>query len=204
MPIISKIVPFSGSSLWIWEISEEEERLRMHISEEILRKAEVLTAPGRRKQWLAVRQLLMEAGLMPDIEYDEKGKPFVNRKKISVSHTPEFAGLFLAEPEAGEIGLDVEKIAERIRKISNRFMNDFEKAKYALEDLETLTLIWSAKEALYKKHGGESTFFASRQKVLELDRTLNRITAEVQIGSNTFTEQLGYQIIKDSVLVYTL
>ena len=82
-------------------------------------------------------------------------------------------------------------------------MNEYEKDKYASNDLETLTLIWSAKECIFKKYGAETTFFASHQTILEIDPVEKTILVGIKKGGIEVHERLIYQKFNEFVLVYS-
>jgi phosphopantetheinyl transferase len=85
-----------------------------------------------------------------NLEYNSYGKPLLDDgRHISITHSFEFAAVIISETE---VGIDVEKNREKILKIQHRFVNtDYD----SLSDenlVKQLTVIWGAKEAMYKTY----------------------------------------------------
>ncbi|MCC5919584.1 MAG: 4'-phosphopantetheinyl transferase superfamily protein [Cyclobacteriaceae bacterium] len=76
------------------------------------------------------------------------GKPLLNlpKKVISLSHGPQLAGAVIA---GKPIGLDIEAPREQLLRIQDKFLHPSE-VGFAKGNLDTLTHIWTAKEAIYK------------------------------------------------------
>src|SRR5436190_15167623 len=150
---------FNGSRLAIWQMTETEEELfsQSALSEEIKSEVKDFRSEARRKEWLTLRILLKDVlgvAHYDDIIYDEKGKPHLKNGKgyISFSHTKNFAAVIFHRNK--NMGLDIETVRERIEKISRKFLNDSETAFTQNEKrIETLHVIWGAKEVLFKIHG---------------------------------------------------
>lgn len=84
------------------------------------------------------------------IHYTPEGIPFLkvhSTQKISISHSYIYIGLITAK---FIIGLDIEKISEKIYRVRDKFLNQSEKDEFDTTDLETLTRIWTMKEVIYK------------------------------------------------------
>jgi 4'-phosphopantetheinyl transferase len=163
MPVILKIEHKDGQHTAIWEVKEDEYALleRASLNKAELRAFHLITNPGRRIEWLAVRALLKElypTGA-PTIGYLENGKPILlnHTDKISISHSGNMVAIAIHSGLTP--GIDIEKIHPRIFKIATRFLNEDEKKHLATPpSIEQLTIIWAAKEVLFKiyEHGGIS------------------------------------------------
>lgn len=154
MPVIYKIKQQSGQRTAIWQIAENEHVLTKAAS---LSKADydafsLLTNPGRRLEWLVVRILLKEFYLSPPaISYVENGRPFLLNcnDRISISHSGNIVSITLYPDKTP--GIDVEVLHPRIFKIAQRFLNEPEKAYLGTDpSIEQLTIIWGAKEVMFK------------------------------------------------------
>ncbi len=201
MGLIANIVPNKASGIWIWKIIEEEKQLGLGLPDDILTAAGQFKAESRRKEWLAVRQILQIAAGKTELIYDPSGKPSLPGLYLSVSHTTGYSGVYLSTEYQG--GLDLEAISPRILKIAERFLNEQEKKRFSTDDIQLLTLLWSTKEALFKKHGGETTNFALNQDILSVDQKTQEIKAVVKMNNNTIEESLAFQIYEEVVMVYT-
>jgi len=110
-----------------------------------------------QRGFLSVRHLLKEAGLTDaDLYYNEFGKPLLkNGRHISISHSYYFSTIAIS---GDDIGIDIEMVRDKIKVIQHKFVNtDFD--ALSNEDLiKQYTIIWGAKEAMYKiyPYGGLS------------------------------------------------
>lgn len=137
----------------IWRTTESENELITALGTGPM--PDLPHAPSRRLEKLATRVLAkeMNQGDALDIRYDIR-RPFLeDRRSISISHSGEWVALALASPET-PVGIDIEKRGGRAEKLAERFMNDteFERFQRLPYDLRAdfATLIWSAKEAIFK------------------------------------------------------
>lgn len=137
----------------IWHITETSDALLklINLSKEDLQKVNNFRLEKRKQEWLASRVLLNDIlGFYPQTDYSENGKPFLrnNELHISISHTNKYAAVCVSQHPTS---LDIEICAERIERVINRFIHDNEKEYIPYEQrLEYYTIIWSAKEALFK------------------------------------------------------
>lgn len=144
----------------IWNINETEEELRASLShpEYFAEKIANLKPSSRRLlEVLAVRRALKELfyGEEQQVVYDEHGKPSlkaVEGKKvpyISISHTQGYAAVISSEVP---VGIDIERIGNRVEKVTSHFLKQEELVTLALytDVVPALHLAWSAKEAAFK------------------------------------------------------
>ena len=109
-----------------------------------------------QRGFLSIRHLLKAAGYTDfDLYYNENGKPHLtDGKHISITHSFTFSAIIISDVE---VGIDIEKNREKIKIIEHKFVN-FERWFISKDDdyIEQLTVIWGAKESLYKiyPHGG--------------------------------------------------
>jgi len=165
--------------LAVWRIMEDEAFF--------LRKVPLqrnITHPHKRLQHLAARYLLPL--LFPDFPLEEiliadTRKPFLANEQyhFSISHCGQFAAAIASSNS--RVGMDIEMITPRIQKIAHKFLNNHEKEffnddynqfldQWNLKDkvfTEYLTLMWSAKEAIYKWHGDGNVDFSEDIQLLK-------------------------------------
>jgi phosphopantetheinyl transferase (holo-ACP synthase) len=102
-----------------------------------------------------------------EIHKDENNKPtlYIDHEKyfISISHSYEYVGIMFSKTH--EIGFDIEKIDDRIHRVSHKFLNENEQ-KFAESKLSK-TLIWSAKESVYKWYGKKELDFKDNMEMIE-------------------------------------
>ncbi|GAB5527985.1 MAG: hypothetical protein Roseis2KO_58570 [Roseivirga sp.] len=168
MPI-AQVTQLSPSvSFALWKIDESLEELMTlypfsKADTDILNEQKVTS---RKMEWLAARlalkALLDKADLTPfSITKDEFGKPHLTGSDvgISISHTRRYGAAIINTK--GPTGIDIEFPRSQIQRIAHKFLHADEKA-WATDDLQKLTWIWSAKEALYKLHGRTQLTFATQ------------------------------------------
>ena len=85
-----------------------------------------------------------------NLYYNEYGRPFLNGDKhISITHSFEFAAVLISDQEAG---VDIEKNREKIFNIQHRFVNTQVDSLSDEDIVKQLTVIWGAKESMYKTY----------------------------------------------------
>jgi phosphopantetheinyl transferase len=101
-----------------------------------------------------------------EIHKNENNKPtlYIDHEKyfISISHSYEYVGIMFSKTH--EVGLDIERVDDRIHRVSNKFLNDNE--QLFAESKLIKTLIWSAKESMYKWYGKKELDFKLNMEAL--------------------------------------
>jgi 4'-phosphopantetheinyl transferase len=164
MPFLQEFNLAGGIRAGIWQITETADELfavaDLNNSGKSIYKT--FRSDLRKRQWLAYRVLLKHllAPLTADIYYDGNGKPGLDSGShyISVSHAGEFAAAVCSEKDA--VGIDIEKIKDRIERVKERFLQKNELESLTMENrLEQLYIYWGGKEALYKLNGKPNVDF---------------------------------------------
>ena len=171
MPLKQRVNIDEKTQILIWNIEEPLEVLKKNIK---LSKADEVRFQNRKivshqKQFMASRRLLVEAGLSPyNLYHDPFGIPLLESgQQLSISHTKNLAGIALGNKP---LGIDLEIFRPKIERIATRFLHDQE--SFALQGkvtIEKLTLIWTAKEALYKALKRKESFFQSNSSLPPLN-----------------------------------
>lgn len=151
MPLLIK----HTTPLWgIWKIEESSEALLSMLDNKesyysFLRNS---MTEGRKCEWLAVRVVLKNLlNQEPEIAYASSGAPFLPGKpwNVSISHTKGYAAVLVSEKE--HVGIDIEYLSDRVRKIRSRFMSASEDSVIDPDhESEHLLIYWSGKETLFK------------------------------------------------------
>ena len=112
-----------------------------------------------KEQFLAVRKILHLENPCYKIRYDESGKPFINSDlNISITHSKFMAAIVFSENN--KAGIDIEHKENKIINIQNKFLNDSEKLENEYQsNVDYLTMIWTAKESIYKALGIKGVSF---------------------------------------------
>lgn len=187
------------SRIGVWQVTESEEELRQlsSIPSDELEEISYIRNESLRRQKLAVRALL-------DAMFEEKvylshhdnGKPYIenNAINISITHTPKYVAVILAEDE--EVGIDCESLDRDFSAVEKKALSEEEK-----EDLdsdkrnEQLAIYWCAKEAVYKKMSQYHVDFAEQ---IEIDEFTPKGDGELEatfINKDGYEEELELQYI---------
>jgi 4'-phosphopantetheinyl transferase EntD len=152
MPLSYRETIADTIQILLWEISESEQELQesLALSNTDLERLSKRKSNMHRKGYLAIRQLLKTIEVQPlTLQYNPRGAPYlIDGRFISITHTKNVAAVALSTIS---VGIDLENYQEKIKKISPHFLhskesNDLKK----VTDIQFLTQIWTAKEALYK------------------------------------------------------
>jgi phosphopantetheinyl transferase len=212
MPLAKQINLGENQILAIWEITETHAELLIRLKHNYHEAhKEKRAQQANALHWLASRCLIQE--IFPHqtlaLTKNEFNQPslWVNEEPwfISITHSANMAGILVSKSEA--IGIDLEKIDTRINRVCKKFMNEAEMTFAGQENQITeKTLIWSAKETLFKLYG---------QK--ELDFKLHLLIEPFQINENkgvfygnicktlpSIRQIICFELLENIVLTYTL
>lgn len=153
MPLYKSIKSSEHTSVVVWKIEESLDELYQGIklTTNSLKRISNMRSEIHQKGYLSVRQLLKIFGYNDDdLFYTDDGKPHLkDGKHISITHSFIFSGIIISNHE---VGIDIEMNREKIIKIAPKFVADefnfLEKEKL----IEQLTVVWGAKESLFKIH----------------------------------------------------
>jgi 4'-phosphopantetheinyl transferase len=159
MPVLFKDFLGNGSIIGVWQISESVEELynKIEITLDEENTLQSYKHQSRKKQWLSYRALIQD--MVEEnyhISFSDFGKPFLNiqkkNKHISITHSGDYSAVIINEHLT--VGIDIEKPALRIERVSERFLSDKELSFIEPNNKwNHLTVCWTAKEALFKIHG---------------------------------------------------
>lgn len=177
MPIFFQHSISETARLGIWKIEETEEFFKGNVP---LHRD--VTHPHKRLQHLAGRFLLQF--LFPDFPYElvkiaDTKKPFLPEEQyhFSISHCADYAAAIVSK--TNRVGVDVEIPTERIIKIRHKFLSDEERMKFDNQpmtpDSSLLTLLWSAKESVFKWHSNREVEFSDHIRLSDINKETETI-----------------------------
>jgi len=152
MPLYKTIKPKKNTIVLVWKIKEELTFLQdIFLNNNSLDRVSKMKSEIHKKGFLSVRHLLNVLNYSDtDLFYTNDGKPHLkDGKRISITHSFEFSAIIVSD---NIVGIDMEKNRKKIITISSKFIgkeNDYLSDKKLVEQL---TVIWGAKESLYKIH----------------------------------------------------
>ena len=198
MPLHQRVNIDEQTQILIWYIEEPLEELKKDLflakSDEIrFQKRKILS---HQKEFLASRRLLLEAGIPPHgLSHDPNGIPRLESgQQLSISHTKNLAGIALGTKP---LGIDIEVFRPKIRRIATRFLHADE--TFVLKGdqvIEKLTLIWTAKEALYKALNQKGIIFSEQLLVTPFQWGYKKGSAKVFFQGKSIDFSLNFIIEK--------
>lgn len=201
MPLVKEIVEVNIKVL-VWKVEETFEELIQDVSmrPQTKERLEGMKSEVHQKGFIAVRQLLQYAGYSDlDLRYDENGKPsLVDGSYISISHSFEYASIIIGKEN---VGIDIEMKRDKIRRIASKFCNDSELALVdgADDEVDMLTEIWCAKEAMFKMCESRSLSFKNHMLV-------NLAEKEAVVDNGVYKQVFDYSLVdfNNFTLVYAV
>lgn len=163
MPLYKSIDKAGEFKMLIWKIEESESVLRsdLELSVRCEDRLNNMRSEIHRRGFLSVRQLLKLLGYTgSDLYYDQNGKPHLqDGTYISITHSFIFAGVIISK--TSDVGIDIEKRRDKILRIAHKFtpLEEYRTLANTEAVVRKLTLVWEAKEALYKIYATPGLMF---------------------------------------------
>tara|TARA_B100001057_G_C22526382_1_gene824012 strand:- start:44 stop:676 length:633 start_codon:yes stop_codon:yes gene_type:complete len=198
MPLANSIVISDDLKILIWHIEESLEELSSNIrlTVEDLNRLKKHKKEINQKEFFAIRNLLLSADISPEnLFYNPMGAPVLKSgKKLSISHSKTVAGIAYG---SNPVGFDLECYQRKILNIAPRFLHleeDF--VKKGTNEIEKITLVWTAKEALYKVIQKDGINFSDQLLVAPFEWGAKSGTAKVFISDKIFHFSLIFIVEK--------
>jgi len=207
MPLFYQQNINENTKLAIWKIEEPEE----FFASDIPLHREI-THPNKRLQHLAGRYLL--SYLFPDfpneeIEVADTRKPFLPNEQyhFSISHCGNIAAALVSSEV--RVGIDVEFITPRLQRIKNKFLHAeelrFVNTQLPNHHLQLLSILWSAKEAMYKWYGAGEVDFSDMMRTFPFEIQVEGEIDAAFIKSDLQQKlTLHYKIMEELTLAWVI
>lgn len=182
MPLYKTITVNPATKVLIWKIEESFETLSEDIilNDRSQKRVSGMRSKLHQRGFLSIRHLLAAEGYTDhDLYYDENGKPHLkDGKHISITHSFTFSAIIISTIE---VGIDVEKKREKILRIAHKFttIEDYQKLLHKEVMIRKLTIVWCAKESLYKSFNRVGLTFLNHIYVEDFSLYYNQTQAEV-------------------------
>jgi len=195
------------TKLGVWKIEETENFFLRSVP---LQRN--ITHPHKRLQHLAGRYLLPY--LFPDFPYEEieiadTRKPFLPDEQyhFSISHCGHYAAAIVSSKE--RVGIDIEMITPRVDRIKHKFLSAgelaFVQSHETSKQINLLTLLWSAKESMFKWWGRGEVDFSKVLRTHAFPFTENGIIPAVFIKAEFKVPlQIHYQLREELSLAWVV
>ena len=197
--------PNLHTQLLVWSIDESIDELygNLVLTEQSQQRINSMKSELHQRAFLSVRQLLLQLDYTDaDLYYDASGKPHLTDGKcISISHSHQMAVVIVSNQA---VGVDVELVRKKVAKIGPKFCTS--ELQYLAPDLSTeiqrLTVIWGAKEAVYKIVNREGISFNHHIFVAPFELSSTKTSALLSFDSLHRPFSIQYQLIANYALVY--
>ncbi len=206
MPLFKTIHVNETTQILIWKITESLENLKEGIvlTSKNKTRFEGMKSELHQKGFLSVRQLLKEVNYRDtDVLYDAFGKPSLkNGNYISITHSFTFVAVIISDKKP--VGIDIEKQRDKIVKIAPKFTPIHEYKSIANHDalVRKLTIVWGAKESLYKIYGKKKLLFLHHIYIDDFSFHHKSTTGEIRFNGIVTAYKISFLEFEGFTCVY--
>ena len=194
----------NSQKIEVLQLSEELQMAKLNLTD----FAEYYNLTDKRiieKQAAAyvVKDVLKDDDL--EILYKESGKPYLlSHVSISISHSYDWL-VILFSHTGNNIGVDVEKVRDKILNIKEKFLSANELNHLHHAPPEKYTIYWCAKEAIYKALNIQGLNFSEQIFIEDFSysHSGDKLNVHVSDTNSKKNYTLHYQVLKNYILVYT-
>lgn len=202
MPVIKELHFNFETQLILWKIDESEHELRqlLELPEVENKKLNQRKSPQHRTSFLSSRASLSALGVsLKDLQFHEYGAPYLaDQKFCSLAHTDTYAAAVLSNKA---VGVDVESYRDKIVRIAPKFRHQQEMfIRNKENEIEFLTRLWTAKEAIYKALGMPGIHFSKQILVAPFSLEDEKGSAHVVHQNKEYSFSLHFRSIKNGEL----
>lgn len=204
MPLVKTIRVDQNTEVFVWKITETLEELKtISLKPESLKRLQNMRSEMHRKGFSSIRHLMKTAGYSDnDLYYTQDGKPHLkDGKYISITHSFDYSALIISN---SCVGIDIEKNRETVKRIASKFIDS---ENYFLKEqhlIEQLTVIWGAKESLYKIHPKGGLLFKEHLPIESFELKDNKTTGWILKSPLKECYSIYFHQIDGFSLVYAL
>jgi len=208
MPLYKTITVNPYTKVYIWKITESETELSFNI--ELTNNCQLrvngMKSELHRRGFLSIRHLMGLAGYVDsDLFYDQAGKPHLkDGNHISITHSYHFTGIIVSQKD--EVGIDIEKQRDKITLIGHKFtpMEAYADIKKAKELVKKLTIIWGAKESLYKIYATHGLSFMDHIYIHDFKNTDTTTRGIISYDGCTSAYNITFLEFEEFTCVYAI
>jgi 4'-phosphopantetheinyl transferase len=172
MPLVLQKIIDQSTTLAIWKIEESTSELLLGLANDYFEEShQQRIQQVNASHYLASRRILTTLFPKQRIHLWKNAfnKPhlIINETPyfVSITHSFDFAAIIISK--TSEVAIDIEKIDPRIGRVKHKFLNNNEISFAGNETcINAQTLIWSAKETLYKLYGFKGLDFKANLNIL--------------------------------------
>ena len=205
MPLYKTITVNATTIVHIWKIEEDINTLSRNIklTDHCQNRLQGMKSELHQRGFMSIRHLLAEAGYTDfDLYYDKNGKPHLHDgKHISITHSYTFTAIIVSDQP---VGIDIEKQRDKILRIAHKFtpIEEYYTLTNADARMRKLTIVWGAKESLYKLYSQEGLSFLKHIDVTDFDFDDAKTTATINYEGAVSTYDLTFMEFEGFTCVY--
>ena len=190
----------------IWKIEESIAELKENtqLSKKSETRLNSMRSELHQKGFLSIRHLLKKVGYTDfDLVYDAFGKPHLkDGKYISITHSFTFTAIIISDDL--HVGIDIEKQRDKILKIAHKFTPIEEYKTIANHDalISKLTIVWGAKESLYKIYGKKKLRFLHHIYIEDFKFADEKTSGEIRYNGEKMTYEIAFLEFEGFTCVY--
>lgn len=207
MPLYKTITVNPHTKVLIWKIEESFEELSkgIQLTQHCDNRVSKMKSDLHKRGFMSIRHLLALEGYTDfDLFYDTNGKPHLkNGKQISITHSFIFSAIIISNQK---IGIDIEKQRAKILRIAHKFTPIQEYRTLANDDaiVRKLTIVWGAKESLYKSFSNKGISFLQHLYVEDFSLDTKQTKAQVSYQGNNETYAITFLEFEGFTCVYAI
>ncbi len=205
MPLYKTIQANKHTAILIWEIEESFDDLfnNIYLNSRSNQRVSNMKSELHQKGFISVRYLLKEVGYSDDdLFYTEDGKPHLkDGKRISITHSYTFSAIIISDTS---VGIDMEKNREKIQRIAHKFVDTENEFLDKNNIIEHLTVIWGAKESLFKIHPDGGLLFKQHLPIEPFKLEDGKTKGWIKKDNYYENYQIIFEQIEGFTLVYAM
>ena len=206
MPFFKSITVTNSIKVLIWKIEEPLAILSegITLSKNSLNRVENMKSELHQRGFLSIRHLLKDVGYSDaDLIYDEFGKPHLqDGKHISITHSFNYTGIIISDDFP--VGIDIEMQRDKILKIAHKFtpIQEYRTIANTSALISKLTIVWGAKESLYKIYGKKKLRFLEHIYIEDFKFADEKTSGQINYNGESSTHQIHFLEFDGFTCVY--
>tara|TARA_R110000787_G_scaffold196454_1_gene307781 strand:- start:3791 stop:4417 length:627 start_codon:yes stop_codon:yes gene_type:complete len=206
MPLYKTINVNDFTKVLIWKIEEPISNLLadIQLTKNSQERIDSMRSELHQRGFISIRYLLKEVGYTDaDLQYDAFGKPHLKDGNfISITHSFTFTAIIISKKDL--VGIDIEKQRDKIVKIAHKFTPIEEYNTIANHDalVSKLTIVWGAKESLYKIYGKKKLLFLHHIYIEDFSFVNLKTTGQIRYEGTTTNHNIHFLEFEGFTCVY--
>lgn len=206
MALYKSLTVNKTTKVLIWKIEESLSELQegITLSKNSSTRLNSMKSELHQRGFVSIRHLLKEVGYTDaDLIYDEFGKPHLKDGKfISITHSFTFTAIIVSDDLP--VGIDIEKQRDKILKIAHKFtpFEEYKTIANATALISKLTIVWGAKESLYKIFGKKKLLFLHHIYIEDFKFADEKTTGTIRYNGKEASYKIQFLEFEEFTCVY--